>query len=245
MALRNPRPILSTLAALMSVLPLVSAEDSQQGDAEAFPFLQRNTVTGEWAGARPQCCDHGVELFAGYTAEVWGNTNGGIKTGSVYTGLLDFGANLDFEKLIGWQGATMGTTWLWLSGRDASEDLVGNFLTVSNIAGFNTLRMLDLWVQQELMDGQLSIRAGQITADSEFLVSDYGSLFINGTFGWPSLAFMNLPNGGPGFPMGTLGTRLAWNPVDWFTFLSAGFQGNIFAQDVNRQGFRWRLDAAT
>lgn len=218
MALFNPRLFLLTLVALFSALTMSRAVGILNGDAEAFPIVQRNTVTGEWAGARSKCCDRGVELFAGYTAEVWGNTSGGIKTGSLYTGLLDFGVNLDFEKLSGWNGMTMGTSWKWLSGRDASQDLVGNFLTSSNIAGFNTLCMTDLWAQQELMDGQLSIRAGQITADSEFLISDYGSLFINGAFGWPPFASMNLPNGGPAFPMGTPGTRIAWNPVDWFTF---------------------------
>ena len=245
MALFNPRLFLLTLVALFSALTMSRAVGTLNGDAEAFPIVQRNTVTGEWAGARSKCCDRGVELFAGYTAEVWGNTSGGIKTGSLYTGLLDFGVNLDLEKLANWEGMTMGTSWKWLSGRDASQDLVGNFLTSSNIAGFNTLCMTDLWAQQELMDGQLSIRAGQITADSEFLISDYGSLFINGAFGWPPFAYMNLPNGGPAFPMGTPGTRIAWNPVDWFTFLTAGFQGNVFEPNINRHGFRWRLDEET
>jgi porin len=45
--------------------------------------------------------------------------------------------------------------------------------------------------------------------------------------------------------MGTLGAGAGWNPFDWFTFQSAVFQGNVFAQDVNRHGFRWRLDAQT
>lgn len=245
MALLNLRPILKTLAALLSVLSIVCAEGTPEGDAEAFPVIQRNTVTGEWSGVRPKCCEQGVELFAGYTAEVWGNTLGGITTGSVYTGLLDFGVNLDLEKLANWEGMTMGTSWKWLSGRDASQDLVGNFLTSSNIAGFNTLCMTDLWAQQDLMEGQLSIRAGQITADSEFLISNYGSLFTNAAFGWPPFAYMNIPNGGPVYPMGSLGTRLAWSPIDWFTFMSAGFQGDVFAPNINRHGFRWRLDAET
>jgi porin len=45
--------------------------------------------------------------------------------------------------------------------------------------------------------------------------------------------------------MGTLGACVAWKPVDWFTFQSAVFQGNVFAQDVNLHGFLWRLDAQT
>jgi len=212
---------------------------------DAQSLLERDQVTGEWMGARPVLSDHGIEIFGGYTVEVWGNTRGGIKTGSVYTGLLDFGAEVDLEKAVGWKGASVSTTWLWLSGRDASEDLVGNFLTVSNIAGFNTLRMFELWFQQNLLDDKISLRLGQLAADSEFLISDYSGLFINGTFGWPSVACVNIPNGGPGYPMGTLGARFAVNPVDWFTFQSAVFQGNVFEQDVNRHGFRWRLDAET
>lgn len=225
--------------------PTKAAESGDGQKTNAEPILEREQVLGEWFGARPVLSDSGFEIFGGYTAEVWGNTAGGLKTGSVYTGLMNFGATLDLEKAVGWKGATMSTTWLWLSGRDASEDLVGNFLTISNIAGFNTFRMFDLWFQQNLLDDKISIRFGQLSADSEFLISDYSGLFINGTFGWPAAASMNMPEGGPGFPMGTLGARLALNPVDWFTFQSAVFQGNVFAQDVNRHGFRWSLDAQT
>ncbi|MBE2204871.1 MAG: carbohydrate porin [Chthoniobacterales bacterium] len=218
-----------------------SSEDSANGQA----FLERSQVLGEWFGGRPFLSEQGVNFFGGYTVEVWGNTTGGIKTGSVYTGLLDFGVEVDLEEAVGWKGASLSTTWLWLSGRDASEDLVGNFLTISNISGFNTLRMFELWFQQELWEGMLSIRLGQLSADSEFLISDYSGLFINGTFGWPALASMNLPNGGAAYPMGTPGIRIAGNPVDWFTFQAAVLQGDVFAPDVNRHGFRWRLDAAT
>jgi len=223
------------------------AQDQVAGapDPVSATWWTRDGVTGDWFGARPVLADRGVEIFGGYTVEVWGNTSGGLKTGSVTTGLLDFGTNVDLEKVIGWQGASVSTTWLWLSGRDASEDLAGNFLTISNIAGFNTLRMFELWFQQTLLDDRISLRIGQLSADSEFVISDYAGLFINGTFGWPAFAYMNIPEGGPGYPMGTPGMRLALNPVDWLTFMTAAFQGNVFAQDVNRHGFRWRLDAET
>ena len=156
---------------------------------------------------------------------------------------------LDLEKLVGWKGARVRTRWLWLSGRDASKDLVGNFLTISNIAGFNTLRMGELWFQQDLFphgdDGLpgLSLRVGQMMADSEFVISDYGALFTNGTFGWPAFLYTNIPEGGPAYPMGTLGVRVAVIPWEWMTLQSAVFQGNVFAQDVNRHGFRWDLNA--
>lgn len=223
----------------------IFAESPTTAQTNAAPILERQQVTGDWYGTRPLLSDHGFEVFANYTAEVWGNTSGGLKTGAVYTGLLNFGAAWDLEKAVGWKGASLSTTWSWLSGRDASEDLVGNFLTVSNIAGFNTLRMFDLWFQQNLWDDKISIRVGQVCPDCDYAISDYAGLFINSTFGFPALVSMNLPNGGPGFPMGTLGARIAWNPMDWLTFQTAAFQGNVFAQNVNRHGFRWRLDAQT
>jgi porin len=206
-------------------------------------WLSGDGITGDWRGLRNQLVDHGVEFFGSYQAEGWGNTTGGLEQRAVYTGLLKFGLNLDLQKAIGWHGASMGTTWLWLSGHDASADLVGNFLTISNIAGFNTLRNFELWFQQNLLDDKISLRLGQLAADSEFVISDYGSTFINGTFGWPAFMYTNLPEGGPGYPMGTLGIRLAVNAWDWFTFQTAVFQGNVHAQNVNNHGFRWRLDS--
>jgi porin len=184
------------------------------------------------------------ELDGGYDAEAWGNTRGGLKSGLVYTGLLDFGVNFDLEKAFGWRGASLSTNWLWLCGRNASEDLVGNFLTISNNAGFNTLRNYELWFQQNLLSDKISIRLGQLAADKGFVISDYAASFLNGTFGWPAFMYMNLPEGGPGYPMGMLGIRLAIQPVNWFSFQTAAFQGNVYAQNVNLHGFRWRLNRA-
>jgi porin len=224
-----------------------ASSSSEQVSNDADPWWKWDYGTGDWFGMRTALEDEGVEISGGYTTEGWGNTTGGLKRGAVYTGLLDFGATIDLEKLVGWKGASVSTTWLWLSGRDASEDLVGNFLTISNIAGFNTLRMLELWFQQDFFEpgddrpAGLSIRVGQLTADSEFVISDYGALFTNGTFGWPAFLYTNIPEGGPGYPMGTLGIRVAVNPWEWMTLQSAVFQGNVFAQNVNRHGFKWDL----
>ncbi len=218
-----------------------------KNDAESW--WKGDYATGDWLGVRTTLEDKGLEISGGYTAEVWGNMTGGLKQGAVYTGLLDFGATVDLEKLAGWKGASVSTTWLWLSGRDASEDLAGNLLTISNLAGFNTLRMSELWFQQDFFQrgddaaSGLSIRLGQLTADGEFVISDYGALFTNGSFGWPAFLYTNIPEGGPGYPMGTLGIRVALNPWEWMTLQSAVFQGNVFAQDVNRHGFRWDLNS--
>lgn len=209
---------------------------------EREAFWQWEEATGDWLGVRTDLRDRGLDWFGSYTAEVWGNTTGGERTGAVYDGLLEFGLDADLEKLLGWQGATLHNSWLWLSGRSASEELVGNILEISNISGFPTLRMFELWFQQELFEDRFSIRLGQLAADSEFFISDTAELFLNGTFGWPAILSENLPGGGPGYPLAAPGIRLAFEPVEWFTFLTAAFQGNVFDEDVNRHGFRWELN---
>ena len=46
------------------------------------------------------------------------------------------------------------------------------------------------------------------------------------------------------FQMGTPGIRLALMPVNWLAYQGAMFQGNPFAENVNRYGFRWDLNAS-
>jgi len=41
--------------------------------------------------------------------------------------------------------------------------------------------------------------------------------------------------------MGVPGVQMALTPLNWLTCQGAVFQGNVFAQNVNRHGFRWDL----
>lgn len=226
--------------ALTVIFPLHGEETTVAQNQETAPVTGHCLFMNEqWAFLRT----HGVDFAAMYCAEIWGNTMGGERTGAVYTGLGTLSVDIDLETLMGWNGASFHNSWLWLSGQDASEELVGNFLTISNIAGFQTFRMFELWLQQELWDKRISLRLGQLAADSEFVISDYASIFLNGTFGWPAFTYENIPEGGPGYPMATLGVRLELHPASWLTYRGAVFQGDVSAQNVNRHGFRWRLDS--
>ena len=167
---------------LIAATTWAGPEIVEKGNSPLSQWLAADGITGDWDGMRSTLtAEYGVEIFGSYTVEVWANTVGGVKQGALYTGLLGFGVNGDLEKLIGWNGAMIHNNWFWLSGRDASADLVGNFLTISNIAGFNTLRMDELWLQQNLLDDRISIRLGQIRADTEFVISETSALFLNAT----------------------------------------------------------------
>jgi porin len=190
--------------------------------------------------------DEGITFNGQYAAEVWSNVTGGESTGTVYTGLMSLQGNVDLQKLVGWQGASVSTRWYWLGGQDISmTNLRNNIFTVSNIAGFNTFRMSELWFQQNFLSNRISIRVGQLAADSQFGISTYDSVFLNGTFGWSPDLYTNIPNGGPGYPMGAPGVQVALTPLNWLTYQGAVFQGNVFPQDVNQHGFRWDLSPSS
>ena len=201
-------------------------------------------VGPDLAGLRTRVADKGITFNAQYVAEVWDNATGGESTGTVYTGLMSLQGNVDLQKLVGWQGASVSTRWYWLSGQDISAEHVGNIFTVSNIAGFPTFRMNELWFQQNFLNNRISIRVGQLAADSQFGISTYGAVFLNGTFGWSPDLYTNIPNGGPAYPMGAPGVQVALTPLNWLVYQGAVFQGNVFAQNVNRHGFRWDLNAS-
>jgi carbohydrate-selective porin OprB len=45
-------------------------------------------------------------------------------------------------------------------------------------------RLYELWFEQKLLEDKLSIRFGQLGADSEFMISQGAAAFLNGTWGW-------------------------------------------------------------
>ena len=137
---------------------------------------------------------------------------------------MSFQGNVDLQKLLGWQGGTVSTRWYWLSGQDISAEHVGNVFTLSTIAGYPTVRANELWFQQNFLNDRISIRLGQLGADSKFDLSTYSAVFLNGTFSWSSYLSTNIPNGGPGYPMGAPGVRLALTPLNWVTFKGLPFK---------------------
>jgi porin len=96
---------------------------------------------------------------------------------------------------------------------------------VSNIEAHPTTRLYSLWLEKTLGRGT-SLRAGQLAADEEFLVSDTASVFINGTFGWAPIAAANITNGGPGYPLAAPGVRLRLEPKADAALLVAAFAGD-------------------
>jgi porin len=77
-----------------------------------------------------------------------------------------------------------------------------------------------------MLDGAVSLRVGQQAADLEFAVSEYAGVLINASFGWPTLAAVDLPSGGPAYPLATPGVRLRLEPRPEIAALLGVFSGD-------------------
>jgi porin len=95
------------------------------------------------------------------------------------------------------------------------ETLDAGLSNTSNISGFNTFRVQEMWLEQSFWNRRATLRLGLLAADAEFFASNYSSLFINGTFGAFTLVGANLPNP-PIYPMAAPAIRIFVQPVSKF-----------------------------
>lgn len=152
-----------------------------------------------------------------YTAELWRNAQGGLRTGGVYLDNLDLTLNVDGERAWGLPGLTAFAYVLYNNSARFSERYVGDALTASNIDAPNGVRLYEAWLEWAGDEAlPLSMRFGLYDLNSEFDSNDSRSLFINSTHGVGHEFGQTGENGPSIFPVTSLGLRLAWEPAeDW------------------------------
>lgn len=254
--MNQPASLITALAAFGVTFPVKAAENTAPVDAQTSsrdslvePSSEREHLLGDPGGWRSRAVERGMHLQAGYIGEVFGNVSGGIKRGVVYEGLGEIAVDLDLEKLAGtWPGALLRTSFLCPHGRSPSGQLAGDLQTLSNIDAYDSPLLYELWLDQSLWDNRLSIRAGQLLADTEFAGSNYGALLLNSSFGWPAFISGNALNTGPAYSRAASGLRVRARLAE-DGYIQAGiYDGDTFDSAEgnprrNRHGLRWRLNS--
>ena len=182
-----------------------------------------------------------LQPYAVFAGDFFANTHGGNDTGEVWTGLLDFGLDVDLAQQFGWSGTSFHIGGMWSLGEDPSEELVGDFNTLNNIAAFNTVRLVQVWLQQEMAGGHIVWRLGQISIDDDFMLSEQAQLFINSAFGVMPMESGNIPS--PIWPLGALGL-FARVQAGEDSYLQFGlYDGDAGVEDINTHGFRHSINS--
>ncbi|HZC98012.1 MAG TPA: carbohydrate porin, partial [Bradyrhizobium sp.] len=154
-------------SALVAIVGALLGPASEPVAAEEKGFFERETLTGDWGGARKELLDAGVELGLNDLAETLSNPTGGIRQLTIYQGLVAGSLKLDLEKIAAWPGASFYVDGYQISGRGLSRNAIGNLLFVSSIEALASVRLHDLWLQQEFLNHKVSMRVGQIAFDDE------------------------------------------------------------------------------
>ena len=180
----------------------------------ATGLWERSNLLGNLA-VRTALAERGLTITLFENSEVFGNLSGGVHRGFLYEGVTEFGLGINTQKAFGLEGGTFNVTGYQIHGRGLSlNNLSANYNTPSSIEALRGTLLFELWYEQMLFDKKLAIRVGQLAADQEFIVSQYANLFLNATFGWPTLATVDLPSGAPVYPLATPGFRIKYSPRD-------------------------------
>ncbi len=191
--------------------------------ADPAPDYSAN-LFGDLGGLREAFAKVGVTLNATENSEVFANPIGGLNRAVDYDGLTTVTLQVDSKAAFGWEGGQFNASLLNLHGDNYSAADIGALQIVSGIQGDRATRLWELWYDQKFGD-HVDVKFGQQSVDVEFATNPSGGYFINSLFGWPALFNLDLPGGGPAFPLSALGARVKATSGAW-TVLAGAFSGS-------------------
>jgi len=109
-------------------------------------------------------------------------------------------------------------------------------------------RLYEAYFEKQWGNKKVSVKFGQLAADSEFFNTKYTDVFTNASMGWPAITSIDLPSGGPSPPLAAMGTRLLVNFSEQISGLIGIFDGNQAGpgpgdpQERNPYGLNFRIN---
>ncbi len=156
-------------------------EISESAESESSSFDDR--LLGDVWGLRTKMDSVGLDLTIAQKSDFYRNMDGGVKKQNAFLGHTDLVMSWDLERGLGVPGMSMQVWGIIDYGRKFSEKVVGDSQVVSNIEAPTTARLFEAWLQQDFLDGQLSLLGGIRDINQEFYVTDASGLFLNSSFG--------------------------------------------------------------
>lgn len=244
------------LAAASSVLAQPAEIDLQQSEGHSrfwdyytpYPsnyigsreWWDGDAALGDWWGIRNMLDDEGVKISANYTNNIAGNATGGLGRGFAYADNIGFGVELDFEKLIGWDGLSLIVSGLNRDGTSLSQDYIGNQFTVQQVFGGSAVMFYALAFEQKLFDDKVSLKFGRFATGDDFASSPIYWLYMNnGIDGNPQALPVNTAFSA--YPWAVWGARLRVEPTPEFNGMLGLYQvsDRIFVR--NYHGLDWSM----
>lgn len=232
------RNLLLLIPVITFIFQNQSSAQTDQGDA----FWSRDKATGTWGGLRTELSESGIELEAQLMGDLMSNTSGGIEQESAMIQLSTLKMLLDAEKILGIKGMNVLASALQSNGESISA-LAGDVQGISNIEAEQTIRLYELWIQQNFWSERISVLGGLYDINSEFDFMESASLFVQSSHGLGGEFAASGLIGPPTFPIGGLGGRLKILPSPNF-YLKAGVFDGVSGKlnSLKHADFSWNRE---
>lgn len=201
------------------------------------PFWDWQHATDDWGGLRPLMEENGITIDADLYWGLSTGLSGRDRLSKVLSrNLLNIDATFDTEKMGLWSGGTAFVSFQQQAGRH-SQEYFRDFQGVSNIDTADRTQMAQAWLEQIFGDGEFRVKAGKVDANSEFAYVDYGSAFLNSSFGVSPTIFAL-----PTYPDPATSVNLFWQPRESFGWGMGLYDGEgATGVPVGSKFFRSRL----
>ena len=221
------------------------AQSALPSDAStpSLELSSRKYLFGDWGGERSALEEKGVKFDFFYITDMQANPSGGIQ--QTYAGWERIRGTIDinFDKMIQWQGLSFHATGLWQSGANLGGK-IGTLANPSDLVSQHSTRLDSFWVQQLFLHNKVRIRAGQLAGLDFYGNQEYGGTWLIEPLGY---AFGNLFSSVfESFnPAGTPGAEIYFAPTSHFYVKSAVMAGNRnpYQQDPTGTNFAIRNSA--
>ena len=138
-----------------------------------------------------------------------------LKQGTTALGNLDVRLDFDLDRLLGWDGTSMGLHGIASHGGKPNANHVGSSQGVDNIeVDTNTAKIFQAWIQKQLLDDEtVCCCFGLYDLNSEFYVSHSTGIFLHPSPGIGSELAQTGLNGPSVFPTSSVGLRVSYHPT--------------------------------
>jgi porin len=210
--------------------------------AQDGSWLEQETATGNWGGAGERLAAAGITPGASYTTDLVVNPVGGARQGFEYAGELEASLELDLERLLGLQGSSFFIAASWASGRDLSEKKTGNLFTVAQVFEGQSVRLAQMYFEQELLEERLSLAVGRLSTGDDFATSELYENYVNaGVNGNPLSISLNAESFSSD-PVASWGLRAIALPARRFRLAAGFYNADPEVGEDNRNGVDFALD---
>ncbi|MCC3749166.1 carbohydrate porin [Rouxiella badensis] len=206
--------------------------------AQATDFLNQDTLTGDWGGARAQLKNDGVTLSGEYVSETAGVLHGGESYGTRYAQQVKVGATFDLNKMFDAEHAgTLQVTINDRRGRSTSSDLVGNRLPVQEDVGGEYTRLSEFSYANWLLTPKLTYKVGLMAMGNDFGGMPILGNFVNAGFDAHPLSLSG-SSGWGNYPTAHFGGELRYDFNESWALHTAIFNVNPQTNSAPSKAFK-------